>query len=454
MSGMAPKTVLMGADVWTGFLKAVDARAAGAFGAFGGDSSPGSAGVKVVNISGVLLPSVPEWMIRYGFAVTGYDTIAEEVSRAAADPACRQILLSVDSPGGVVSGVVQAAEAISAAARVKPVCAYVSGLCASAAYWLTSGAGRITASPTAEVGSIGAYKVYYDSSAADQARGLKTVVVRSGEHKGMGQDGITVSQIIAEQENVDALAGQFMAAVAAGRGMGMDQVKTLATGRVWNAVDAAWLGLIDGVETAWNAKGNTPPAASSGTPMKGGFGKAEVGSMKAEGTDGGRSASGNNEEKREMNELEVKALVDAARAEGHVAGVAEGTEAGKALGATAERARCTSLMATFAARDAKFCRSQIEAGASETDALAAWGKKALEAPVVPAAAAVPVGVAALALKPEGSIPDPDAGAKKLSIPERAQALMKATPGMALSAAFDQVQVQDPAGFDAWRLGQE
>jgi hypothetical protein len=121
----------------------------------------------------------------------------------------------------------------------------------SAAYWLASQAQRIRANATALVGSIGVYLVTVDSSALAAGMGIKVILIRSGDLKGMGVPGAAISeeQIAAEQELIDGLADHFIAAVAAGRGMKETAVRELATGRCWLAAAAQENGLIDIVGT-------------------------------------------------------------------------------------------------------------------------------------------------------------------------------------------------------------
>ncbi len=76
---------------------------------------------------------------------------------ALAEDEVEAIVLDIDSPGGQVTGIHELAGRIRSAAAVKPVVAYVSGMAASAAYWLASAASCIVADPTTKMGSIGTH---------------------------------------------------------------------------------------------------------------------------------------------------------------------------------------------------------------------------------------------------------------------------------------------------------
>jgi signal peptide peptidase SppA len=215
-------------------------------------------GVATIPFSGVLLKTVPGWVRYWGIEATGYDEIRQMLSVAVSDPKVERIELRIDSPGGQVAGGMEAADAIRVADGIKPVTAVVEDLAASGAYWLATSARRIEAGHNSLVGSIGVYMVYRDWSKSFESAGVKTIVIRSGEHKGMGVPGapITEAQIAAEQEVVDQIAGHFVQQVATGRRMTVDKIQSLATGRIWLAPEALRLGLID----ALGDGSQTPPA--------------------------------------------------------------------------------------------------------------------------------------------------------------------------------------------------
>ena len=98
--------------------------------------------------------------------------LAQRVNALANDPAVGMIVLDVDSPGGVVTGTPEAADAIYAAAKRKKVVALVNPLCASAGYWLASQASEIIAVPSADIGSIGVYQLHWDDSQFWADRGM------------------------------------------------------------------------------------------------------------------------------------------------------------------------------------------------------------------------------------------------------------------------------------------
>jgi len=205
-------------------------------------------GIAIIPISGYLLEAVPKWMTQMEIAATAYLWVSKAAEKAATDTRVKRIHLAVNSPGGMVAGVKGAADAIFNARQFKPTTAHVEYLCTSAAYWLTSQAEIISAESNCLIGGIGVYTYFVDTSKAQEKEGIEVLVVRSGEHKGMGLDKITNKQVAAVQQYIDATAEIVIQDVAAGRGVSEGQIAEHATGQVWIAAAAQARGLIDIVD--------------------------------------------------------------------------------------------------------------------------------------------------------------------------------------------------------------
>jgi signal peptide peptidase SppA len=178
-----------------------------------GYSVDSQSGVAVMRIEGPILRKVCGAWQASGLA--SVDAIAADVEQATDDDSVRALVMAFDSCGGVAMGVPEAAAAIRAMQVVKPVVAYVDGLADSAAYWLASQASAVYMSPSSRAGGVGVYMALLDESRAYAMHGVERVLIRSGEHKGMGMPGtaITAEQRAMLQERVDVIGAQFRAAV-------------------------------------------------------------------------------------------------------------------------------------------------------------------------------------------------------------------------------------------------
>lgn len=178
--------------------------------------------------------------------------IRRDIRTAANSDEVSAILLSIDSPGGTVAGTADLGEEVRAAAKKKPVYAFVSDLCASAAFWVASQADAIFANnATALIGSIGTVMTMYDFSKMAEQKGVETLVFATGPLKGAGAEGapVTEEQRSYFQALVDDAQRSFDAAVKRGRSLTDLQLKAVRTGGVFGAAEAQERKLIDGVQS-------------------------------------------------------------------------------------------------------------------------------------------------------------------------------------------------------------
>lgn len=160
-----------------------------------------------------------------------YSEIAKWV--AAHDPA-EPLTLDIDSPGGDVTGVEALARLI--AARPGHTTARVTGMAASAAYWLACGCDEIIADPSASIGSVGTTIVGGAIDATEE-----DLIAKLSPRKN-AVDG--QMQIL-----VDAGCERFLAFVAERRRMEGKNLKAIAKlvgeGAIMTAEEALKRGMID-----------------------------------------------------------------------------------------------------------------------------------------------------------------------------------------------------------------
>ena len=122
--------------------------------------------------------------------------------------------------------------------------AFTAGTMASAAYWIGSATGNVISSRSASVGSIGVVMQWPDVSKAMEDKGIKIKVFSSGAYKGMTPEvELTDSQESYLQERVMKLADEFYSHVMGQRAGAQESA---FDGRVFTALEAEELGLIDG----------------------------------------------------------------------------------------------------------------------------------------------------------------------------------------------------------------
>jgi len=202
-------------------------------------------GVATIPILGPIFPRAN--LVTSSAGGTSLDTLMRDFRIAQASQQVDSILLLVDSPGGVVSGLGEAADAIRNSA--KPVTAFVTGMAASAAYWLASQAREIVVDRTAMVGGIGVVATVSRQEATD-ANGRRSYEIVSSNAPNKRPDLNTEEGRASIQTEVDAIEAQFIADVAAGRRTSPAIVRTqFGRGAMIAAANAISLGMADRVST-------------------------------------------------------------------------------------------------------------------------------------------------------------------------------------------------------------
>lgn len=220
-----------------------------------------------------------------GFGEDNYESIRERVEMAltgACDDEDPQdppsaIILRIDSPGGVVSGLNETVRALreSFTAAGIPSVAFVDELAASAAYALACSCDEIVmASETAIAGSVGVIACMYDQVEADKKAGINVVTITSGARKADGHPHVPVSDdaVAAERGRVARSAKAFYRLVSAARGLSPKVIKGYEAG-IFQGSEATDAGLADAVacfeDVVAALSDNTGMPYSNGVKKKG-----------------------------------------------------------------------------------------------------------------------------------------------------------------------------------------
>jgi signal peptide peptidase SppA, 67K type len=190
--------------------------------------------------------------------VVGGNTIMNEVRKARKSKRVKAIVLRVNSPGGSFHAADQMWRELTLAAQEKPVIASMSDYAASGGYYIAMACDTIVAQPTTITGSIGIFSVLFDLSGfLNNKIGVTTEEVKTGE---VGEL-ITFMRPLSEleksiwQNQTDEIYEIFTGKAAAGRKMNINDLKKIASGRVWTGEQAKANGLVDvlgGFEDAVN----------------------------------------------------------------------------------------------------------------------------------------------------------------------------------------------------------
>ena len=173
------------------------------------------------------------------------EALVAAIREADEDDGIKAILLEIDSTGGSPVASEEIADALKRAR--KPTVAVIREYGDSGAYWVATGADRIFASASSELGSIGVTMSYLDNSQQNTNDGLVYNQISAGKFKDTGSPDKTLTEEERQllQRDIDILHENFIDAVATNRNLDADKVRALADGSTMLGDAALANGLID-----------------------------------------------------------------------------------------------------------------------------------------------------------------------------------------------------------------
>ena len=168
-------------------------------------------GVLIVPVKGEL--SQRHTNLAADSGIANYERLSRIAHAADADDSVKHIVLYIDSPGGLHSGLI---ECMAVWQNLDtPVTTYCDSLMASAAYGLGACANEVVISPGGvRVGSIGSIMLFPDLSGQLEQEGIKVQIFRSGALKAPTQfESLSEEQADAMQRRIDEAARGLMTAI-------------------------------------------------------------------------------------------------------------------------------------------------------------------------------------------------------------------------------------------------
>ena len=178
----------------------------------------------------------------------GSTSFAKEIRKARKDDKVKAVVIRVNSPGGsaLASDVIW--REIMLTKEVKPIIASMSDYAASGGYYIAMGCDTIVAEPSTITGSIGIFLTMFNfEKFLDNKLGITTDVVNTGKYS----DIYTFTRSLSEgerhiiQSSVNEGYEDFVTKAADNRNMTVEDLKKIASGRVWSGQQALENGLVD-----------------------------------------------------------------------------------------------------------------------------------------------------------------------------------------------------------------
>src|SRR5881296_3693796 len=179
------------------------------------------------------------------------NTVVQQLKKFGDDDSIKAIILHVNSPGGGVAASEEIYREVKRirAEKKKKIVASIETVGASGAFYVSSACDKVYADQGSIVGSIGVIAQWVNYGDLLKWAKLKDVVIKTGEFKDTGNPArdLTPSEQAYMQDLINNMFGQFIKAVADGRGLKYDDVKSIANGKVWTGEQALGMKLIDQV---------------------------------------------------------------------------------------------------------------------------------------------------------------------------------------------------------------
>jgi protease-4 len=178
----------------------------------------------------------------------GSDKIAAEIRKARLDDKVKAVVLRINSPGGSALASDVMWREVVLTKKVKPIVASMSDVAASGGYYLAMGCDKIVAHPNTITGSIGVFGMLFNVEGFLKDKlGVTVDGVKTNHFADFPNltRNLTDFERGVVQRSVENTYDIFTSKAAEGRNMKQEELKKLASGRVWSGAEAVQNGLVD-----------------------------------------------------------------------------------------------------------------------------------------------------------------------------------------------------------------
>jgi len=171
----------------------------------------------------------------------------ELMDRYEQDSHVRAVVIRIDSPGGGVVPAQEIYDRVGKLTKKKKVVISMGSVAASGGYYIACAGDRVIANPGTITGSIGVIIQFSQVKRLLDKIGVEPTVIKGGKYKDVGSPAreMTADERALIQGVVDDIYDQFLDAVATGRHIPKDEVRSLAEGKIYTGKQAMALGLVD-----------------------------------------------------------------------------------------------------------------------------------------------------------------------------------------------------------------
>lgn len=186
----------------------------------------------------------------------GSDSYKNTLRKIRLDKDIKAVVFRISSGGGSALASEVIWREISLIRKVKPVVVSMGDVAASGGYYIACNADSVFANANTITGSIGVFSIvpnmqsFFKNKLGITFDGVKTAPYAD---MGSGEKPLTDNEKRFFQASVDSIYYTFKSRVSAGRKQTIEQVDSIAQGRVWTGEHATKIGLVDRIGTLQDA---------------------------------------------------------------------------------------------------------------------------------------------------------------------------------------------------------
>ena len=174
--------------------------------------------------------------------------LVEDIKAVASNDDVKAVVLRINSPGGSAVEAEIIYQELLKLKGEKPIVVSMGGYAASGGYYIASCADRIFAEPNTITGSIGVFGLLLcPQKLLNNTLGINIETVKTHDKSDFmsTMEPKSVAEMAVLQRSVENIYDVFLQHVADGRNMTVEQVDSIAQGRVWTGTTASHIGLVD-----------------------------------------------------------------------------------------------------------------------------------------------------------------------------------------------------------------
>jgi len=178
----------------------------------------------------------------------GSKDFTKVIKKLKADDSIKAVVLRINSPGGSALASDTIWKELCLLKGTKPIVASMSNVAASGGYYMALACNKIYANIDSLTGSIGVFGLFFDAHLLLKNIGITMDTVKTSKHADIFENigrPFDDYETCVIQKSIEKTYDSFLSRVSHGRNLTIEEVKAVASGRVWSGKAAKEKKLVD-----------------------------------------------------------------------------------------------------------------------------------------------------------------------------------------------------------------